>query len=114
MTKLEKKTENEKKIVGLMISIYCKKNHKQSKNASEKKNNDLCPECLSLKEYVDNRIDKCPRKDVKTFCSQCPIHCYSEERRLEIKKVMRFSGPIMLFYHPVLTIRHAYHTLIGR
>ena len=114
MTTLEKKTENEKKIVGLMISIYCKKNHTPLNSESVQKNNGICDECFSLLEYVEERIDNCPRKATKTFCSQCPIHCYSEERRAEIKKVMRFAGPYMLFYHPLVTISHAYHTLRGK
>ena len=30
----------------------------------------------------------------------------SDEMREKIRKVMRFSGPRMLFYHPVLAVWH--------
>ena len=46
----------------------------------------------------------------KTFCSNCKVHCYSPEMREEIKKVMRFSGPRMIAYHPVMAIRHVKET----
>ena len=37
----------------------------------------------------------------KTFCSNCRVHCYCPDMREKIRMVMRFSGPRMLFYHPV-------------
>ena len=43
--------------------------------------------------------------ETKTFCSNCRVHCYRSEMREEIRKVMRFSGPRMFFYHPA-AIRH--------
>lgn len=42
----------------------------------------------------------------KAFCSNCRVHCYCPDMREKIRMVMRFSGPRMLFYHPVLAIRH--------
>ena len=35
--------------------------------------------------------------ETKTFCSNCRAHCYRLEMREEIRKVMRFSGPRMIF-----------------
>ena len=43
--------------------------------------------------------------ETKTFCSNCRAHCYRSEMREEIRKVMHFSGPRMIFYHPA-AIRH--------
>ena len=43
----------------------------------------------------------------KTFCSQCRIHCYEKTMQKQIKQVMRYSGPRMIFYHPLLALRHA-------
>lgn len=93
------KLEKEQKVVDLMIDIYCKKKHK-----SKKKN--LCEDCKELKEYVHLRLNKCPFKENKTFCSNCKIHCYQKEKREKIREVMRFSGPRMIFYHPLLAIKH--------
>ena len=42
----------------------------------------------------------------KTFCSNCKVHCYKPEIRQRIKEVMRFSGPRMIFHHPIAAFRH--------
>lgn len=44
--------------------------------------------------------------ETKTFCSNCKIHCYKADMREKIRQVMKFSGPRMLFYHPVMAVRH--------
>lgn len=44
--------------------------------------------------------------ETKTFCSNCKVHCYKPDMREKIREVMRFSGPRMLFYHPIMAIRH--------
>lgn len=95
---IQSKREREKDTVSLMISLYCKKNHKTK--------NGLCPECEKLKEYAMIRSDKCPFMETKTFCSNCKVHCYKPEMREKIREVMRFSGPRMIGYHPVLAVRH--------
>lgn len=97
MKNIESKREKEKQVVGQMISIYCRKNH-GGKN--------LCPECQALMDYAVRRIDKCPFMETKTFCSNCKVHCYKPEMREKIRVVMRFSGPRMLFIHPIITIKH--------
>ena len=48
--------------------------------------------------------------ETKTFCSNCKVHCYKPEMREKIRDVMRFSGPRMLFVHPVAAIRHVMET----
>lgn len=93
---LNEKREKEKQIVQLMIELY-----------EKKKKVDL----TDLKEYAFLRIDRCPFMENKTFCSQCKVHCYNKENREKIKEVMRFSGPRMLFYHPILAIKHMYYTI---
>ena len=97
-TNTEKKRDKEKKVVTLMIRLYCHKRHGMK--------NDLCPECAELAEYACTRSDKCPFMENKTFCSNCKVHCYKPEMREGIRQVMRFSGPRMIFYHPVMAIQH--------
>ena len=97
-TKIEKKREREKKMVSQMIQLYCKKQH-HSKDG-------LCPECVALDAYARMRSEKCPFMETKTFCSNCKVHCYKPEMREKIREVMRFSGPRMLFHHPIAAIRH--------
>ena len=92
------KREREKETVSLMIQIYCKKHHHTQ--------NGLCEACASLNEYARLRSDKCPFMETKTFCSNCKVHCYKADMREKIRELMRFSGPRMIFYHPVMAIRH--------
>jgi len=96
--KIESKREREKRTVSLMIRIYCKKKHGTKKG--------LCPECEALDAYARMRSDKCPFMETKTFCSNCRVHCYKADMREKIRAVMRFSGPRMIFSHPIMAIRH--------
>ena len=96
---LDKKRADEKLLVSEMIALYCRKQHKTPKGQ-------LCPACQELQDYALARIDKCPFMETKTFCSNCKVHCYKPEMREKIRAVMRFSGPRMLLYHPILAIWH--------
>lgn len=91
------KREREKALVSQMIALYCKKNHG---------GNTLCPDCAALDAYARQRSDKCPFMESKAFCSNCKVHCYQPEMREKIRSIMRFSGPRMVFHHPILAIRH--------
>lgn len=103
MTKdVQTKCEREKAMVSQMFSLYCKKNHKVKSG--------LCPGCAELAEYAKQRSDKCPFMETKTFCSNCRVHCYKPEMREKIRAVMRFSGPRMIFHHPVAAMRHLIET----
>ena len=96
---VDEKRLKEKEMIFQMISLYCRKKHGA--------NNSLCAECQTLYEYAAQRIDKCPHMETKTFCSNCKTHCYKPKMREKVREVMRFSGPRMIFYHPVVTVRHA-------
>lgn len=97
----QSKREREKETVSLMISIYCRKNHDSK---------ELCPDCAALDAYARQRSDKCPFMETKTFCSNCKVHCYKPDMREKIRAVMRFSGPRMIFHHPVMAVRHVIET----
>ncbi len=90
--------EGEKRVVNKMISIYCHFKHKQGKK--------LCEECESLNNYAVQRLERCPFGEDKPTCGTCTVHCYKNDMRNKIKEVMRFSGPRMLFYHPIDAIRY--------
>lgn len=83
-----------------MIDIYCRHNHENARR------NGLCDECKALLEYVYHRLDRCPMGDTKSTCRQCKIHCYSPQRREQIRAVMRLAGPRMMLLHPVSALRH--------
>ena len=91
------KRQREKETVSLMIAIYCRKKHGGK---------ELCAECAVLDAYARQRSDKCPFMETKSFCSNCKVHCYQKDMREKIREVMRYSGPRMIFHHPVMAIRH--------
>lgn len=81
-----------------MIRIYCRRHH-----GSE---GTLCDECDELLAYAHQRLDRCPYQEGKTTCAKCPIHCYRPAMRKQIRTVMRFAGPRMLWLHPLLALLH--------
>lgn len=60
----------------------------------------------ALCAYAEKRLDKCVFGEEKPACKQCPVHCYQPAKREEMKAIMRWAGPRMLWRHPVLTVRH--------
>ena len=103
MKDIQTKRECEKEMVSQMIAVYCKGKHGT-------KRGELCPDCAALTEYARQRAEKCPFMETKTFCSNCKVHCYKPEMREKIRAVMRYSGPRMIFYHPVMAVRHVMET----
>jgi len=100
---VEKKRQEELETVKEIIKIYCK-GHKHKRTSAE----DLCPDCQSMADYALLRLEKCPRMEIKTFCSVCPIHCYGKQEAAKIKEIMRYGGPRMLFVHPLMALRHIF------
>ncbi len=98
---IEDKREREKRLVSQMIALYCRKKHGGKT---------LCGDCRELSEYACSRSDKCPFMENKTFCSNCKVHCYKPVMREKIREIMRFSGPRMIFHHPITAIRHVIET----
>lgn len=95
---IDDKRDQEKFIVEKMIKIYCHGHHHSEDG--------LCPECQDLFNYSVLRINRCPFMATKSFCANCKVHCYKADMREKIRVVMRYSGPRMLFHHPILTIKH--------
>lgn len=91
------KREQEKKTIYQMIKLYCHHHHHEK---------ELCPQCAQLYAYACHRIEVCPFMETKTFCSNCNVHCYEEEKREAIRQVMRYSGWRMLFHQPLLVLKH--------
>ncbi len=89
--------EREKRVVGIMIRLYCIK---------KEGNTVLCEDCRTLLEYAYLRLNRCPFGEKKTSCKCCSIHCYRPEMRERMQRIMRFSGPRMLFCHPIIALRH--------
>ncbi|MGL5380058.1 nitrous oxide-stimulated promoter family protein [Clostridium sp.] len=92
------RVEREKRVIELMIKIYCRKKHGNKEC--------LCEECDELLQYAHKRLSFCKFGDEKTTCAKCPIHCYKKDMKLKVKEVMKFSGPRLLIYAPGEFIRH--------
>ena len=106
MSKEYKHWNTEKQLIPVMIKMYCRGNHKAERKAEGVKGRELCSECRELADYAAFRLEKCPFKKNKGFCSYCKIHCYKPEYRAEMKEVMKYSGPRMLFSHPIFAMSH--------
>lgn len=100
-----KRIVSEKLTVKAMIQIFCNHHHGTAKGS-------ICEKCFSLYLYAIDRLDRCPYGENKGTCKKCNIHCYNLPMRNEIKEVMRYAGPRMLYHHPLMTLRHLYRELI--
>ena len=74
----------------------------------------LCPDCWALQEYAFARLDRCPYGAAKPTCTQCPIHCYRPAMREQVRVVMRYAGPRMLWRHPLLSLLHQWDSFRSR
>jgi Nitrous oxide-stimulated promoter len=91
---------HERKTLRAMVRLFCRKRHG---------GRPLCDDCRSLLDYAEKRLDRCPYANDKPTCQQCPTHCYAHEMRDRVAEIMRFSGPRMIWYHPIMAIRHLIH-----
>jgi len=86
------------KTVETMVGCYCAGNHANGDR--------LCPECAALLDYAMVRLERCHFGPDKPTCAKCPVHCYQRQRREQMKTIMRYAGPRMIWKHPVLALRH--------
>ena len=89
--------ENEKKTVGMMVRLYCRRYEGNKK---------LCQDCSQMLSYAKARLDRCKFGNEKPTCKKCPIHCYKPDMREKMRTVMRWAGPRMMIYHPIEAIKH--------
>jgi len=94
------KIEKEKYTVTFMIEYYCTKNHNQEV---------ICKSCIDLITYAHEKLCVCPFGEKKTSCLKCKIHCYSKDKREEIRKVMSYVGPRMIYLMPIQYVKHIFN-----
>ena len=95
--------DREAKTIGFMIDIYCRDRHCRDRHGAH---DALCPECAELRDYALARLDKCPFQESKSTCANCAVHCYKPDMRQRVREVMRYSGPRMMWRHPILALAH--------
>jgi hypothetical protein len=95
---LKTRRERETVIVQSMIRMYCRSNHIGE--------GFLCQECTSLTAYASKRSLSCMYGEYKPVCKECPVHCYSPQMREQMRLVMQWAGPRMIYRKPVYAIIH--------
>ena len=95
---LKTRRKRESAVVQSMIMMYCKAHH----HTQDK----LCEDCMELSAYAEKRLLSCMFGEVKPVCKECPVHCYSPKMRAQMKLVMQWAGPRMLFRRPLFAIVH--------
>ena len=98
--------DREKRTIRAMIRIYCRDHHGSS--------DELCAECAEILGYAEERLDRCPFGGDQTTCAKCTVHCYKPSMREQVKVIMRYAGPRMIWRHPILAARHILDTRRGR
>jgi hypothetical protein len=93
-----KRLAREWQTISAMILCYCQDHHTTGAT--------LCPECQGLLDYAAVRLERCRFGVEKPVCVKCPVHCYQRARREQVRIVMRYAGPRMLWKHPILSLRH--------
>jgi hypothetical protein len=90
--------EREKTTVKVMIHICYGAHHRAAEG--------LYQECRDLLQHALECLEKCSFQEDKPTRAYCPIHGYRPSTRGEIRVVMSYSGPRMLYRHPILAVRH--------
>jgi len=93
--------EREKKTIDKMINVYCKGHHRTT-------GSQLCDECTKFLAYAFIRLEKCPFQEEKSTCGKCLVHCYQPQMREKAKKIMRYSGPRLIWKSPILALHHVF------
>ena len=91
--------QRERRTIAVMLHMYCRAHHAPGGQA-------LCPACGALHAYAERRIERCVFGDAKPTCANCTVHCYKASMREQIRVVMRWAGPRMLWRHPLLAVMH--------
>lgn len=79
---LNQDKRREAEILRRFVKVYC---------AHHGGGDPLCASCRDLLDYALQRLEKCPF-DPKPRCKNCPVHCYRDDYRRQIREVMRFGG----------------------
>ena len=82
----------------VMVWIYCHDQHHPACG--------LCAECQQFLDYASVRLERCRYGLEKPTCAKCPVHCYRRERREQVRVIMRYARPRMLWEHPLMSLRH--------
>jgi hypothetical protein len=82
-----------------MIGIYCRGNRHSAPG--------ICTDCSAILRYAYERIEMCPYNHAtKPACGLCRSNCFTADMHRQFARIMRYAGPRMMLYHPLLTLVH--------
>ncbi|AHE99611.1 nitrous oxide-stimulated promoter family protein [Thioalkalivibrio paradoxus] len=93
--------QREYRTIESMLRIWCADRH-----GAVGRSDGLCAECQELLAYAGRRLAKCPYGEQKPTCAKCPVHCYKRAQREQVRQVMCYAGPRMLWRHPWQALLH--------
>ena len=91
--------KSEAETLSLMTRRYCRAFHGTPDGL-------LCPACAEFLAYALRRLASCPYGADKPVCAKCRIHCYRAAEKETARRIMRWSGPRLLFWRPKLVWLH--------
>ena len=93
----------EERTLAVMIAMYCRDHHTDGRPLSA---GGLCRDCEALAGYARRRLAACRYGASKPACADCPTHCFAPAMREQVRAVMRYAGPRMIWEHPILAVAH--------
>ena len=93
----------EERTLAVMIAMYCRDHHADGRPSEA---GELCSDCRALAGYAGRRLAACRYGASKPACADCPTHCFAPAMREQVRAVMRYAGPRMIWEHPILAVVH--------
>lgn len=93
--------EKDRRTLEAIGRIYCQGNHA----SCEKDASGMCPECRAAIEQTLARTEVCPHNH-EGNCQDCTTPCHRGEAKQQIKNIMRYAAPRMIFRHPFMTLEY--------
>ena len=101
MIKRKTQAQKDRDTLEALGRIYCDAHHGQA----DKDSSGLCPFCRNVVETTFARSQSCPNGHEGNY-EDCSIKCQRGEEQKNVKRLMAYSAPRMLFRHPLMTITY--------
>lgn len=89
--------------------IYCYAHHPEG----AKDGIGLCPSCRDAVEAVLRKTSSCPHEH-KINCQDCDIKCQRAGDIEQVRAIMGYAAPRMIYRHPIMTIRYIAKKIAAR
>ena len=109
MARLEElpRLKSEAHVMRVMVEDFCHYHHGTNGRL-------LCPKCKEFLDYSLKRLACCPYGENKPVCGDCKIHCYKPAERETARRIMRWSGPRLIFTHPMMAVGHVVDKIVHK